>query len=212
MKLFEPLAFDPQRCLKEVGELRQWLAHRPLLDEKKHVLPFFRKRRHLAAFVASYDVAVIRFDRIAFEYPLFGDFTCDLVVGDSVKRAYCFIEFEDAGPNSLFVKQGRKATREWAPRFDHGYSQIIDWFGKLEDLKKSDAFAARFGARSIRYTGALVIGRDQYLLPGERERLEWRRDSVVVASQSIQVVTFDELVEDLQARLEKLSRSTQVGD
>jgi hypothetical protein len=69
-------------------------------------------------------------------------------------------------------------------------------------MRKSDDFAARFGARSIRYGGVLVIGRDQYLLPGERERLEWRRNHVVVASQSIEVVTFDGLVEDLQARLE----------
>jgi hypothetical protein len=201
MKTFEPLAFDPARCVREVDELRTWLTRRPLLDEKKHIRPFFRKRRHLAAFIASYSPDIIRFDRLAFEYPLFGDFTCDLVVGDSGKAAYSFIEFEDAGPNSLFVKQGKKATREWSPRFDHGYSQIIDWFGKLEDMKKSDTFAARFGARSIRYNGVLVIGRDQSLQPGERERLEWRRSQVVVASQKIEVVTFDGLLEHLQTRL-----------
>jgi hypothetical protein len=50
--------------------------------------------------------------------------------------------------------------------------------------------------------GLLVIGRDRYLLPGERERLEWRRSNVVVASQAIHVVTFDGLAEDLQAGLE----------
>ena len=211
MKTFEPLTFDPARCRKERGELQRWLARRPLLDEAKHIRPFFRKRRHLAAFIASYSPDIIRFDRLAFEYPLFGDFTCDVAVGDSVKRAYCFIEFEDAGPNSLFVKLGKKATREWSPRFDHGYSQIIDWFGKLEDMRKSDAFAAGFGARSIRYTGILVVGRDQYLLPGERERLEWRRNNVVVASQKIEVVTFDGLVEDLQGRLETFPLSARAG-
>ncbi len=211
MKTFEPLVFDRTRCLRELGELRTWLARRPVLDERKHIRPFFRKRRHLSAFVASYSPDMVRFDRLAFEYPLFGDFTCDLVVGDLAKRAYCFIEFEDAGPNSLFVRQGRKATREWSARFDHGYSQIIDWFGKLEDMKKSDAFAARFGERSIRYTGILVIGRDQYLLPGERERLEWRRNHVVVASQRIEVVTFDGLVDDLGGRLETFSLTAKAG-
>jgi hypothetical protein len=165
----------------------------------------------LSAFIASYDPNVIRLNRIAFEYPLFGDFTCDLVVGDSVKRAYCFTEFEDAGPNSLFVRQGKKATREWSARFDHGYSQIIDWFCKLEDMRKSDAFEARFGARSISYMGVLVVGRDQYLRPGERERLEWRRNHVVVASQNIQLVTYDGLVQDLQARLETFPLSARAG-
>jgi hypothetical protein len=211
MKTFEPLVFDPARCLQEVEELQRWLSRRPVLEEQKHLRPFFRKRRQLSAFLASYSPDVVRFDRLAFEYPLFGDFTCDLAVGDSAKRAYCFIEFEDAGPNSLFVKQGRKATREWSPRFDHGYSQIIDWFGKLEDLKKSDAFAARFEARSIRYTGILVIGRDQYLLPGEAERLEWRRNNVIVASQRIEVVTFDRLAAELRARLERFSLTAGAG-
>jgi hypothetical protein len=50
-----------------------------VLDEKKHVLPFFRKRRHLSAFIAS-NADVIRVDRLSFEYPLFGDFTCDRAV------------------------------------------------------------------------------------------------------------------------------------
>jgi hypothetical protein len=179
MKTFDPLAFDPVQCRKEVAEFQKWLARQSLLDEQKHILPFFRKRRHLSAFIAAYNPNVIRFNRIAFEYPLFGDFGCDLAVGDSVKHAYSFIEFEDAGPNSLFVKQGKKATREWSPRFGH--------------------------------TGILVVGRDQYLQPGERERLEWRRNHVVVASQNIQCVTFDGLLEDLQARLETFPLTAKAG-
>ncbi len=211
MKTFEPLAFDPARCLKEVSELRRWLGRHQQLEEKKHIRPFFRKRRHLSALIAAYNPNVIRFNRIAFEYPLFGDFACDLVVGDSVKHAYSFIEFEDASPNSLFIKQGKKATREWSPRFDHGYSQIVDWFYKLNDLEKSDDYVARFGVRSISYSGILIVGRNQYLLPGERERLEWRRKNLVVASQTIQCVTFDELLEDLQARLETYPLTAKAG-
>jgi hypothetical protein len=211
MKTFDPLVFDPARCRQEVEQLRRWLDRRPVLEEAKHIRPFFRKRRHLSAFIASYSPNVVRFDRLAFEYQLFGDFTCDVAVGDSVKHIYCFVEFEDAGPGSLFVKQGRKSTREWSPRFDHGYSQIIDWFYKLDDMRKSDDFAARFGARSITATGILVVGRDKGLLPGERERLHWRRNNVVVASQAIQVVTFDGLLEDLQARLETFPLTAKAG-
>ena len=202
MKAFEPLNFDVERCFQEVNSLRKWLERSSALEERKHVFPFFRKRRFLSAFLGSYSRDIIRVDRLAFEFSLFGDFTCDVVVGDSARNAYCFIEFEDAGPNSLFVKQGRKATREWSPRFDHGFSQIIDWFCKLDDMRKSDAFATLFGARSIRYTGILIARRSQHLLPGERERLEWRRSNVLVASQIIECITFDGLLADLQARLE----------
>jgi hypothetical protein len=211
MKNFEPLSFDPTRCHKEIDELRHWLSERQHLRENEHILPFFRRRRHLSAFIASYSPSIIRFDRLAFQYPLFGDFICDLVVGDSVKSTYRFVEFEEAGPNSLFIKQAKKATRAWSPRFERGYSQIIDWFYKLEDMKKSDDFAARFGARSISYAGILVVGRDQYLMRGERERLEWRRNNVVVASQNIHCVTFDELLEDLTGRLETFTLTTKAG-
>ena len=161
MKKFESLVFDPVQCLKELDELRALLSRQEQLDEKKHILPFFRKRRHLSAFIASNAAGVIRLDRIAFEYELFGDFTCDIVVGDSVKAAYCFVEFEDAGPNSLFIRHGKKVTREWSSRFDHGYSQIIDWFHKLDDMKRSDAFAMRFGAHTVSYSGAYGQGGEQ---------------------------------------------------
>ena len=128
MKTFESFRFDSTGCRKEVAELRQWLAQHPILDEKRQILPFFRQRRQLAAFVASCDAALKVYDRIAVEYPLFGDFTCDLVVGDSARNTYCLIEFEDAGPTSLFIQRGKRATRDWSPRFEHGHSQIIDWF------------------------------------------------------------------------------------
>lgn len=212
MKAFEPLNFDVGRCFQEVNALRKWLGKGAALEERKHLLPFFRKRRFLSAFLGSYSRDLIRVDRLAFELSLFGDFTCDLVVGDSARNAYCFIEFEDASPNSLFVKQGRKATREWSPRFDRGFSQIIDWFCKLDDMRKSDAFAALFGARSIRSTGILIAGRSQHLLPGERERLEWRRNNVLVASQIIECLTFDGLLADLQTRLEAIQVGLRTED
>src|SRR5436853_590343 len=86
------------------------------------------------------------------------------------------------------------ALREWLARFHPGFGQIVDWFYKLDDMKRSDAFAARFGARSIAFTGILVVGRDHHFQPGEKERLEWWKNNVVVASQKVQCVTFDGLV------------------
>jgi hypothetical protein len=211
MKRFEPFAFDPERCCKEVGELMQWPQDHRHLREREDIRPFFRKRRHLSAFIASYSPNIIRFDRLAFQFSLFGDFSCDLAVGDSAQKSYCFIEFENAGPTSLFVKYGKRAARAWSPRFNHGFSQIIDWFYKLRDMEKTDEFVAQFGSRSINYTGILVIGRDQHFFPGERERLEWRTDKVVVASQKIQCVTFDRLLEEFSTRLERFSLAKQAG-
>jgi hypothetical protein len=201
MKSFTPLSWDPRRCRQEIDKLGALLGRRQTLTERQSILPFFRRCLHLSAFLGSYHPGIDRYDRIAFEYDLFGDFSCDLVVGDSVKHAYSFIEFEDAGPRSLFKRQGKKSTRDWSAHFDHGYSQIIDWYGKLHDLENSDVFEARFGARSIDFNGTLVVGRNHYLEAGERSRLEWRRQRVVVDSRKIECVTYDQLLADLSFRV-----------
>jgi hypothetical protein len=101
----------------------------------------------------------------------------------------------------LFRRQGKKNSREWSTKFERGYSQIIDWFGKLRDTEKSDDFEARFGARSIDFMGMLVVGRNKFLEAGERQRLNYRRRHVIVDSHKIECVTYDELLEDLSFRL-----------
>jgi Domain of unknown function (DUF4263) len=201
MKEFSRHRMDLDSCRREIQALQRLLQKFSRLDERTQILPFFRRRPHLAALCGLYNSHIARFDLLAWEYDLFGDFSCDLVVGDSVKKTYSFIEFEDAGPRSLFVRRGKKATREWSPRFDHGFGQIIDWFYKLNDRTNSDEFQSRFGARSIDFTGTLVIGRTRYLSEGERLRLRWRREHVIVHSKRVQCVTFDELLDDLLERL-----------
>jgi hypothetical protein len=201
MKDFLPVTFDYAACEKEVKELADLLATRSSLKESRDILPFFKARPQLSALCGHYNPNMGRHDRVAWEYDLFGDFACDVAVGDSVKQTYTFLEFEDAGSKSLFTRQGKKATREWSARFDHGYSQIIDWFYKLNDERKSDAYNTRFGKSSIDFVGVLVVGRDRFLEPGERLRLEWRRENVVVQSKRVVCLTFDELARDLAERL-----------
>ncbi len=122
----------------EVAELRAYLLANSDLKEVA-LRAFFGARPHVSALMGHYNPAVKRVDRLAYEYPLFGDFRCDLTIGDSGTRACTFVELEDAGPRSLFVKHGDKATKEWSPRFDHGYSQVVDWFHKLHDMTNTAA-------------------------------------------------------------------------
>jgi hypothetical protein len=211
MKEFRKLAFDLRRCSREVGDFQRFLKTRQDLKEEEHIRPFFEQRPHLSVLLGGYNSNISHFDQLAYQYPLAGDFTCDLVVGDSVNKAFSFIEFEDAGAKSLFVKRAKKVTREWAPRFDHGYSQLIDWFCKLDDMEKSDDFEARFGARSISFKGILISGRDHNLLPGEQTRLAWRRNNVTVRSQTIHCLTIDELLKDLLGQLKTFTLAARVG-
>src|ERR1043166_3074039 len=164
---FEPYVSDLAGGKQQVQELKDLLDSSTDLGEAA-IRAFLKPRSHLRALIGSYNESFSSPDLLAWEYPIFGDFRCDFAVGDSERKAFTFVECEDARPTSLFVKQGKKATRAWAPRFDGGYGQIIDWFYKLHVMTDTPDMETRFGKRAIRYTGVLIIGRDQYLQVGER--------------------------------------------
>lgn len=210
MKNLNPIKFDPIACEGELNEFRQLLQEREL-SEYKDILPFFRKRLQLSALLGWLHPSIVNVGRIALEFGVVGDFRADLVVGDRIRGAYCLIEFEEGKADSIFKKSGRSKD-EWAPRFEHGFSQVVDWFWKLDDISKTDHFEEMFGTRSADILGVLVIGRSSALSQADLQRLDWRRRKLVVNSQHIQCVTFDELYEELvekfalyreMARLEK---------
>lgn len=200
-KEFQKIQFDLVQCRQEVEQLRDLLATNRELQERQQVLPFFKERLHLSAFLGSYHPEIVRYDLVAHEFPLFGDFVADLVVGDSRNSAFAFIEFEDASSESIFVK--KKATPDWSPRFEHGFSQLVDWFFKLDDQKQTIEFVNKFGSNTIRHLGILILGRTEHLAKREEQRLRWRQEHVLINSKPIYCKTFDQLCEDLLVRLEQ---------
>ncbi|WP_332863611.1 Shedu immune nuclease family protein [Pannus brasiliensis] len=171
------------------------------LKESSDILPFFRENLHLSAFLASYVPQIARIDRIKHEFTFFGDFRADLVVGDSDKKVYCFIEFEDATRTSIFINKKNRSTPAWSPRFEQGFSQIVDWFWKIDDFKNTVQFRSVFGSETIEVYGMLIIGRDSFLTDIDKSRLNWRLNKVVVDSRKIICITFDQLARDLRNRL-----------
>lgn len=199
MNPLNPFSFDVTTCISELNEFEKLLEQEEL-REREDILPFFRKNLHLSAFIASYVAEIVRFDRIKHEFTFFGDFRADLVVGDSVNGTYCLIDFEDATRNSIFVERGR-STSDWSPRFEHGFSQIVDWFWKLDDFRNTAQFRAIFDSDSINFCGMLIIGRESFLSPIDKNRLRWRLNKVLIDSQKIICITFDQLARDLKDRL-----------
>jgi hypothetical protein len=196
MKNLNQFQWNSQLFLQEFNEFELLLKDNQELKENEHILPFFKNRLHLSAFIGSYVSRLNRFDLIKHEFDFFGDFRADLVIGDSVSNHYCFIEFEDATKNSIFEEINRGVSK-WGTRFDRGFSQIIDWFWNLEDNKNRSRFRDAFGSNQIHFFGVLVIGRDQFLTPIEQERLQWRSAKVLIDSRPIICVTFDQLASDL---------------
>ncbi|MHC5541476.1 Shedu anti-phage system protein SduA domain-containing protein [Singulisphaera rosea] len=179
----------------------------PELKEREHILPFFARHEHLVALMGTYNPRIENFDRIAFEFDIFGDHTADVAVGDSKTHQYCFVEFEDATATSIFKKTGRKTTLEWSDRFNHGCSQVIDWILWLENMKRTDPYLGRFGVPEIQYAGLVVVGRDKYVdAPLLQQRLLWRSEHVVVCSRKLHCITFDQLYADLDTRLKIWNR------
>ncbi len=175
---------------------------KPNLGEAQDILPFFKNRPHICAFMGTYNPNIVDYKKIslACEFDIFGDHVADLAVGDTTNQEYCFVEFEDANERSIFHK-ATKQTPEWSPRFEHGFSQLVDWILWLENSKGTTAFVNRFNAPAIRYSMLLVIGRERHITSqGLKDRMNWRTDQVVVASKKVNCITFDKLYEDLALR------------
>ncbi|MFI5398923.1 MAG: Shedu immune nuclease family protein [Candidatus Binatia bacterium] len=200
MKALEPLDFSWPDCENELKEFRVLLDSHHDLSERADILPFFRKRRNLSSFISTYHPHLLTRSLIAYEYPLYGDFSTDLLVGDARASAYCFVEFEDATQSSVFQDGGRSVPY-WSQRFLSGYSQLVDWFWKLDDFRATADFTSRFGNRSAQFAGFLVVGRSRYVRPVDLERLVWWRNSVRISNQSVFCLTYDELCEGLEMRM-----------
>jgi hypothetical protein len=203
MKL-TPLAFSFEKCLHEAQEFKVFLGAHTALKERDEVLPFFKARHHLSAFLGAYNGLVINYDRFAHEFDIFGPFTCDLVAGDWARMAYVFVEFEDAAPDSIFVKTRRK-TFEWSRRFEHGFSQILDWFYKMDSVRHTPQFEQEFRTRDPHVSGLLVVGRRQDIGVQEQDRLSWRHRHLTVHGKQIHSMTYDDLCEDTLDRLATFS-------
>ena len=205
MKSFLPIDFNWELFEKELDEFGDLLRENNTLEEQKQILPFFKSRLYLSAGISLIDI--FNPDSLAYEFDLWGKFTCDLVIGSSHNKTYYFIEFEDAKQDSLFKVTKNKSSSEFGNRFEHGYSQIVDWFHVLNNMEDNAEFESRFGSRKINFQGILIIGRSAFLRKGnhdEYNRLLWRMNNVVVNSKRIFCYTFDELYEKLKEKIDIL--------
>ena len=198
MKHFDTLVFDQKTYERELAEFEQLLIKSTTLQEQADILPFFRDRKHLSARISRIMPNMNQVDRIAYEYDLFGDYVCDLVIGNSQTHDYCFVEFENATAESIFTKKKGRYEPYYTCRFEQGYSQVADWFYQLNDVSESQ-MTKRFDEPRINYYGVLIIGRSAFLSDNEKKRLIWRKRNFVVSSQHVQIYTFDELLAALKS-------------
>jgi len=210
MASLKKLALKKQQAKAELKAFKTLLDGKGKgdLGEASDLLPFFDANEHLCALMGTYNPNIVDYQNISIarEFSIFGDHKADLVIGDTKNKQFCFIEFEDAKSTSIFNTRAAKSTPDWSARYDHGFSQLIDWILWIENNKGNTAYVNRFHAASIQFNMLLVIGRDRDLDkdPADlalRQRFDWRSDSVVVASKKVHCITYDKLYEDLRTRL-----------
>lgn len=178
------------------------------LGERADVLPFFARHRKLAALIGMSYSRLAAPDRVKTELSLFGDCTCDLVVGSAANGRFCFVEFEDATPTSAFQSDS-KGMPSWSPRLEHGLSQLVDWFYLLSDQSQTQQFRSFFSTDLVDYCGLLVIGRSAFLDENQQHRLRWRSQNTLIAGRPVWIVTFDELYSALAERVNLLAHSAK---
>jgi len=202
MKRLTAHKLDPSKCRLEWKQFDHLLKVKATLDENRDVLPFFKTRHDLSLLISWYFPRITNPNVFAHEYPLYGDFKADLVVGDSTTHNYLLVEFENANENSIFSKNGR-AVSDWSPRFESAFSQLVDWLWKLDGMRSTPDFDNDFGDRQAKFHGLIVTGKGMSLTAQEESRLKWRQDKVMVDSTHISIVSFDQLSSDLDAWLTK---------
>lgn len=200
-KELESIQFDPLKCESELKAFRKFLDSNDDLEERRDIQPFFQNRKQLSAFIGSYAPEIGRADLIAFEFPFLGDFKADLLLGNQETGSYCVVEFEDGKRDSIFRKRRNRSMTEWSPRFEHGFSQLVDWCFALDDFKKTDRYAKDFGHGYVRFVALLIVGRNSGITEYDRKRLRWRSDKVRVDSHPIECMTFDDLYTNLRMRI-----------
>jgi hypothetical protein len=207
---FTEVAFNHFQFKKELEQFRAFLNSARILGESE-IHDFLKASLHLTAYIgAAFGISVGVAKQVAHEFEIMGDYSADIVLGNREKR-FCFVELENGDPDAVLERVGKKSTKEWSRRFEHGFSQIVDWFCHLDDFKKTDRFHRNFGYGNIDFAGLLLIGRNEGLSDDDMRRLRWRTRSVIVNSHPVVCMTYDDLYKELKEGYDHYSVAFTVG-
>ena len=199
--MLESYTSDRQALVAELAEFEQLMSPNTALREKEDILPFFRRNRHLAAYLGYANNYLAVPDLLGIEHNLLG-FRCDIAVGDSVNGQFTLVELEDAAKESVFRRDPKRQFPRWAPRYEAGFSQLVDWTWRIEHEKPpSIILQSVFGTTSPKIHYVLVIGRDRWISAAEGARLEWRRRYNGIHGQQTTIWTYDDFLGFVQRRL-----------
>lgn len=206
----EPGTFDLAQCEKSLNEYGDFLNAKIEIEETGlgSLQEFFEQRLNLLLLMGDMFGPGFWPTHYQKEFVLLNEFRADYVVSDQTKRKFLFIEFESAKEHSIFSEKNDGKTGisyHWSGRFEHGFSQIVDWQFRMDDYRRSSKIEEHFGSDDITFQGVLVIGRDYFLKKhGTNKRFDWRLKNITVQSRPIHCLTYDKLYHEMVGRLGNL--------
>lgn len=207
--LLEPVAFDPAIFRRELNEFETLLKNKSDLKEREDVIPFFKGRKHLTAYIGTLHLQVAVATEVCFEFEISGNFRADVLLGRKSANQFCIVEFEPGEEDAIFKKQDRK-NPEWSGRLEHAFSQIVDWFWALEDQRGSQDFRTTFGDSEITFASLLIMGRTANLDDAKKRRMAWRSKKVLIDSNKVICITFDDPYDALKEKYEFYAAAADV--
>jgi hypothetical protein len=205
---FEPITVNFTELSAELNDFKVFLNSATTLKERDQIAPFFKQKKQLVAALGLTSSAIEMPDRVSTELSLFGDFSCDAASGDSVSKAFLLIEFEDATERSVLGNAAPGKVKPWSPRFEHGFSQLVDWAWRLTtENHNSASFRRIFGMNDPTIHLLLIAGRDADLTSDEQARIRWRANSMNLGAYRMSCLTFDGALNTLQRRLQLVGQS-----
>ena len=196
---FTSVSIDLSTVSEEIHEFQELLEANTTLQEQDDLLPFFRARPQLTAWLGTVNPDLVRPDSVAYEYEIFGRYQADILVGDTTQGRFTLVELEDASRASVF-KDRERTSSYWSRRFLTGFSQLVDWLFELRTQATDLSLQEEFGTMQPLLHPALIVGRTAALSDRERHRFDWFRQEVLVSSSRLSILTYDELVTDLDDR------------
>lgn len=199
MIILKSSQLDRSQCRFELDEFEALLSTKTEIGETQ-LLNFFNDRAQLILLMGRL-IGVGSVSHYNSEIPIIGKYRADFVVSNRNNSEFAFIEFENATLGSIFTKKINKKTHafSWSPRFEHGYSQVIDWYHHLRSNEGTNNMLSEFGHSKITFYGALIIGRDSSINKSDcRERFLKRIETSRAYDKGIICFTFDDLYREME--------------
>jgi len=155
--VLEPITFDHARFEAELTALEALLASKDDLSETDDIGPLFKVSRQLSAFLGPSPRTSDR--RPSWPSSSGSSATTGPTSSWEASRPPLLRgRVRGRGPRQHLQEAADPIQPEWSARFEHGFSQLTDWFFNLDDYKKTHGFTKTFGYGHVSFTGLLIIG------------------------------------------------------